>query len=177
MKQIMSFFQKIYRLSIGIEKQQQLVWEDLKALHCEAEWRCGVYESEKYLETIFEIAEDTPGTYYYMLRDGQFHTVVEIARWFKPEQTTEMFILASHFNNILNSGVVTVNVKRLVVEYRIQRDLLVPLLYDGEICGQLIKHFDISKDLYWACQKLVHGNEEPALIIADLFKKRENEIQ
>ena len=177
MRKINSLFRRLYRLHVGIEKQEDILWNNLKNLHQESEWKCGIYESDKYVETIFEIAEETPGIYHYAVREGELHSVVEIGRWFNPEKTIEMFVLASHLNNILNIGTVTVNADRLVLEYQIQKNLLVPVLYEGELFEQLIKHYKISKDLHWACNKLIHENEEPVLIVADLIKKNQEEMQ
>jgi hypothetical protein len=38
-----------------------------------------------------------------------------------------------------------------------------------------VRHYNTSKDIYWAFQKLVLENEIPALIIADLLKKNDEE--
>lgn len=177
MKTISALFKKHYRLHVGVEKHEQLAWKNLKRLHQEAEWKCGVYESEKYIETVFGIADETPGVYRYTIYNGEIHFSVEIGRWFNPNQTTEMFVLASHLNNILNVGTVVVNADSLVLEYRTSKDVIIPVLYEGEMFGQLIRHYEISKDLHWACQKLIQENQEPVLIVADLLKKNREEVQ
>jgi hypothetical protein len=69
--------------------------------------------------------------------------------------------------------VVQVDVNSATVAYRVKRDILVPLLYGGETYELMNRHYDTSKDIYWAFQKLVVDSEEPALIIADLLKSRE----
>jgi hypothetical protein len=51
--------------------------------------------------------------------------------------------------------------------------LLIPLLYNGEIHGQLTRHYNTSKDIYSAFQRLVIEQEAPAIIIADLLKENE----
>jgi len=96
---------------------------------------------------------------------------------FPIELTTEFFILAAHFNNLLNNGVVRVRVstERRYVDYCDRRDILMPLLYIGELYGQLVRHYQTSKDVFWAFQKLVEENEAPAIIIADLLRKIEEE--
>ena len=62
------------------------------------------------------------------------------------------------------------NVNGHYVEYHQKRDLLIPLLYNSEIHGQLIRHYKTSKDIYSAFQRLVIEQEAPAIIIADLLK-------
>ena len=166
---------RAYRLSLTNEKQESLVWQDLKELHVKAEWRTGIYEADKYLETVFSIADETPGVYQYWITENELHFLVKVLDGFSPEMATDVFVLASHFNNLLKLGVVEVNVNSSSVSYRIKKDILVPLIYKDEIHNQLMIHYNTSKDVYWAFQKLIEENEEPALIIADLLKSRESE--
>ena len=108
-----------------------------------------------------------------MIHEGSFHCRVKILEHYPSELTTDLFILAAHFNNLLNNGVVIVNVHNRYVEYHQKRDLLIPLLYTNETYGQLIRHYNTSKDIYSAFQRLVIEQEAPAIIIADLLKKNE----
>ncbi|MBT3612342.1 MAG: hypothetical protein HN522_05325 [Flavobacteriales bacterium] len=173
MNKIKYYLQRIYRLSLSFKKREEIVWKELKKLHSDAEWKSGIYEKEKYIETIFEISNGKAGTFYYMIYDDSFHCRVKILEEFPSDLTTDLFILASHFNNLLNNGVVVINVNNLYVEYHQKRNLLIPLLYNGEIYDQLNRHFNTSKDIYSAFQRLVLEQEAPAIIIADLLKENE----
>ena len=173
MNKIKFYLQRIYRLTLGFKKQEELVWKELKKLHSVADWKHGVYEKEKYIETIFEIGKEQGGAFYYMIYDGNFHCRVKIIKDYPIELTTDLFILAAHFNNLLKNGVVIVNVNSHYVEYHQKRDLLIPLLYNSEIYGQLTEHYNTSKDIYTAFQRLVIEQEAPAIIIADLLKENE----
>ena len=168
-----SYFKMFYRLTLNYEKQEEAVWNDLKKFHADADWNSGVYEKDKYIETIFEISNGKAGTFYYMIYDECFHCRVTILEEFHPDLTTDLFILAAHFNNLLNNGVVIVNVNSQYVEYHQKRDILIPLLYSGEIHGQLKRHFNTSKDIYSAFQRLIIEQEAPAIIIADLLNEKE----
>ena len=64
-----------------------------------------------------------------------------------------------------------INVDGQFVEYHLNRDLLVPLLYNGEINNQLRLHYGLAKDIYVAFQRLVDEREAPAIIIADLLSR------
>ena len=150
-----------------------MVWIDLKKIHADAEWKSGIYEKEKYIETTFEISNDQACNFYYMIYDGNFHCRVKVLEDYNTELTTDLFILAAHFNNLLNNGVVIVNVNSHYVEYHQKRDLLIPLLYNSEIHGQLVGHYKTSKDIYSAFQRLIIEQEAPAIIIADLLKNNE----
>jgi len=173
MNKLKFYLKRIYRLSVNFQKQEEIVWTDLKKLHADADWKSGIYEKEKYIETIFEISNGKAGTFYYMIYDECFHCRVKILEEFHPDLTTDLFILAAHFNNLLNNGVVIVNVNSQFVEYHQKRDILIPLLYSGEIHGQLNRHFNTSKDIYSAFQRLIIEQEAPAIIIADLLKNNE----
>ena len=78
MNKIKFYLQRIYRLTLSFKKQEELVWKELKKLHSDADWKHGVYEKEKYLETIFEIGKEKGGAFYYMIYDGSFHCRVKI---------------------------------------------------------------------------------------------------
>ncbi|MEY3737859.1 MAG: hypothetical protein RL544_637 [Bacteroidota bacterium] len=175
MKKLKFYLQKIYRLSVSFDKQEQLVWDDIKQIHLDAEWRHGVFEREKFIETNFEISDGRQALFYYMLYDSYFHCRVKILENFPIELTTDLFVLAAHFNNLLNNGVVVVNVNSSFIEYHQKRDLLIPLLYKGEIHGQITRHFNTARDIYSAFERLVEEQEAPAIIIADLLKKNDEE--
>jgi hypothetical protein len=113
-----------------------------------------------------------------MIYEGFYHCRVKILENYPVELTTQLFILASHFNNLLNSGVVVVNVDKRSIEYHLKTDILIPTMYSGEIHEIIIRHFNISKDIFWAFNELIYKNEEPALIIADLLRsKNEDKAQ
>ncbi len=173
MKKIKYYLQRIYRLTLSKKKQEDIFWDLLKKLHSDADWKSGVYEKERYIETLFEISNEKGGIFYYMIYDNCFHCRVKILEDYPTELTTDLFILASHFNNLLNNGVVMVNVNGFYVEYWHKRDLLMPLLFNSDIYTQLIQHYNTSKDIYWAFQRLIIENEAPAIIIADLLKRNE----
>jgi SAM-dependent methyltransferase len=170
LERLLFYFKKIYRISISYKKYEEIVWNDLKKLHKNSEWRYGVFENDKHIETVFEIGEKTGATFYYIVYDGQYHCRVKVIEDFSPDVTTDIFVLAAHFNNLLNIGVVVVNVQSRYVEYHIKNDFIVNIVYPGELHTQLLRHFNISKDIYWAFNKLVNENEEPTLIIADLMR-------
>jgi len=173
MNKIKYYLQRCYRLTLSYQKQEEVVWEALKKLHADAGWKYGVYEKEKYVNARFEISEGKGGHFYYMIYDRCFHCRVQFLEDYPIELTTDLFILAAHFNNVLNNGVVIVNTDSQYVEYHQKRELLIPLLYTDELTNQVDRHFGTSKDIYTAFQRLVTEQEAPAIIIADLLKERD----
>jgi hypothetical protein len=149
----------------------------MKKLHAGTDWRSGVYEKQRYVETIFTLEEGEYATFYYMLYGGRYHCRVKVLEDFPEELATDVFILASHMNDVLNNGIVTVNAADRYVEFYQKRDLLVPLIYANDIYDQLIRHYNTSKDIYSAFKRLVIEQEAPAIIIADLLKKIDDEAE
>ena len=174
MKKLKFYLKRVYRLALSFKKQEEIVWSDLKKLHAEIDFKSGVYEKEKYIETFFQIGDEKVGRFFHMIYDGYFDCRVKILDRFPVDLTSDIFILATHFNNLISNGAVLVNVNNNYVEYRQKREWLIPLLYTHEIYGQLNNHFTMSKDIYEAFQRLVENKEAPAIIIADLLKEKKN---
>ena len=175
MKKIKLYLTHIYRLSVSHSKQEDLVWKDLKKVCAGLKWKYGIYEKEKYIEVVFEIDNDKGRRFFYLISEDYFHCTVNILEGFHEELTTDLFILAAHFNNLLSNGIVTINVEKQTVEYSTKSHILIPLLYNGETYNDLLRHYNTSKDIYWAFQKLIDENEAPAIVIADLLNKIKEE--
>tara|TARA_B100001758_G_scaffold247800_1_gene267342 strand:+ start:4467 stop:5006 length:540 start_codon:yes stop_codon:yes gene_type:complete len=175
MKKLKFYLIRIYRLALNFKKQEEIVWSDLKKLHSASDWQSGIYEKEKYIETFFQIGDEKGERFFYAIDDGYFDCRVQILGQFPVNLTSDIFILATHFNNLLTNGGVLINVNDNYVEFRQKREWIIHLLYPSEIYNQLSNHFSASKDIYTAFQRLVDGQEAPAIIIADFLKeKREN---
>lgn len=171
MKKLLQFLQRSYRLTYSYEKQEEYLWEELKQLFLKKDWKAGFYEKDKFIDSVFEIAENQGASYRYYVDEGYFTCQVNILDYFPAEVTSDIFILASHFNNLLTTGSVTVNVKNNFVSYTSRREMLIPVLYPGEINQQHMKHYSVSQDIYKAFLRLVLEGEAPAIIIADLLNE------
>ena len=167
------YFQVIYRITLGYKHYEKFVWKELINIHKNAKWHYGIFEEDKYIETVFGISEGKTTRYFYLVEGGYYNCRVRIIEEYPVEMTTDLFVLATHFNNLLNYGVVTVNVENRHIEYQIKSDFTVHVVFPGEIHNQLVRHHKISKDVFWAFNKLIEESEEPAIIIADLLKMRE----
>ena len=173
---IIKWIERIYRLALNSSKQEVLVFKDLEKLCTELNVRYGSYKNkEKRIVATMEIIDGKIENFLYLIDDGYFHCSVKVLDNFPIELTTDVFILAAHFNNLLNHGIVRVVTESQYVEYCMTSHILLPLLYKGAIRNQIQRHCSTSEDIYWAFQKLVEENEAPAIIIADLFKKIEDE--
>ncbi len=174
---LLRYFKRVYLLSLSTEKQDKMAWKQLKKLHAESGWKSGIYESEMHIITSFEIGNDSSAKFGYSIENKEYHCRVNIVEDYLPEMTTDLFILAAHFNNLLNKGKVEIDVDDRIVTYIYKCDVLVPMLYSGEFYDRMLIHYSTSKDIYWAFEKLIHENEEPALIISDLLNQKKEEIK
>jgi hypothetical protein len=170
-----TYLKQLYRLSASPSKRTELVWEDLKNFM--SVWKCGVYEQDKAIESGFFIDESDQNSmrFSYWVNDENLSMQAIILENFSEELTLDLFVLATHFNNLLRRGVVTIDVNEQRVYYRQELGILNPLLYVGDIYWMHETVHNTAKDIYWAFQKLVEENEEPALIIADLLTMKDAE--
>jgi hypothetical protein len=167
------YFKRIYRISLSFQKQENLFWKDLKKLHLDEHWSHSIYDNDKYIVTTFEIGEGQLKSFYYMVYDAYFHCTITIIEDYPIDRTTDLFVLAAHFNNLLSSGVVIVDVSSNSIVYHQKRDLLIPLLDAGELYTQINRHYTTSKDIFSGFQRLIFNNEEPVMIIADIMSKNQ----
>jgi len=172
---VLRYFKRVYLLSLNADNQDKMAWRQLKKLDGDAGWKSGIYESEKQIVSVFEIGNESSAKYGYYVENREYHCRVNIVENYSPEMTTDLFILAAHFNNLLNKGKVEIDVDDRIVSYTYRCDLLVPLLYSGEFLDRMLIHHSTSKEIYWAFEKLINENEEPALIISDLLNKNKEE--
>ena len=172
-RKLSQYFEQFYRISQNYSKQESLVWEDLKKLYLKENFEHGVFEHNKVIEGYFAIAENVGETFFHTVTDGKFQCVVYVLRNFPVELTTDLFILASHFNNLLTFDKVIIDTTDKNVIFCSSVDFLLPLLYSGEMFGQICRHYELSKEIYWACNKFMEGNEPPAMIIADFVARQE----
>ena len=169
---ILNFLRRLYRLCT-IKNVSKHVWRDLVEYHDNSKWSFGKYEKEKRIECNFKINDTDNVDFEYSVDDRQFILKSTLLHQFDEEITDDVFILASHFNTLLNFGVVRVSVKYNFVSYEFSRDLLVYYLYSGEISRDTDYHFNIAKDCYWAFKKLVETGVEPVFIISELLKRND----
>lgn len=161
--------EKIGGVILDETQQLECVWNELIKLHKESNWRFGIYESENYVETTFTISEETPTSYRYLLYEQNLHFDVRVIDSFPTESTTDLFVLASHFNNLLMFGKVVVDVNRCNVLFSYQNEVSFYSVFPEKIDQHISRHFHISRDVYWAFQRYLTEREEPVIIIGELL--------
>lgn len=136
------------------------------------QWKYGVYENDRYIEATFNISEEFSVDFNYIISEYHFRCYVIINDDFPTDLIPDMFILASHFNNLFKNGRIVVNPSNQYIIYEIKTDILPLLLYPDEIEYLIILHYSSAKDVFKSFQRLFRENEPPALIIADLLKEK-----
>lgn len=154
-------------------EQKEFVWNELNRLHKENNWRCGVFETEQFVDTFFQIAENQDATYRYKIDKGELHFNVGVLYAFQTESTTDLFVLAAHFNNLLNFGKVMVDVHQQNVYFSYQNELSLYAVYPEKMSHHISRHFQISALVYEAFHRYLMEREDPAVIIGELLNKQE----
>ena len=161
--------EKIGGIILDEAQQLECVWNELIKVHKESNWRFGIYESENYVETTFAISEEMQTTYRYLIYEQNLHFDVRVLDSFPTDLTTDLFVLASHFNNLLMFGKVVVDVNRCNVLFSYQNEISFYSVFPEKIDHHISRHFHISRDVYWAFQKYITEREEPVIIIGELL--------
>jgi len=172
MKHLFHFLKVAFRISFNYNRQEELVWNDLKEYHKIQEYNSGVFEKEKTIESEFPILEEKFLKFTYFTQNGKLHFTSLILNKYDPDIASEVFILATHFNNILNEGSVIVNPIHLCVQFVLKTSYIANIVYPADKHRYTKMHYDSSIDVFWAFVKLVTEKEDPAIIIADLLRKK-----
>jgi hypothetical protein len=170
MRRIIENIKAGYRLTFNREKQEQFVWETLKNFFDESKLDAYIDNELKFLSSKFKIGNGFV-LVYYNIRNGYFSCDVDILENYPEEDTTELFILTTHFNNFLKYGIILVNVHEQNVTYRLKKEIIMPLLHPEIIHEWVRVHLYTLRDLQSYYLKLIHEKESPALIIADAINK------
>jgi hypothetical protein len=179
MKWITPFFSKIkytwkrfYRIQ-HVKRRSEFVWNDLIKYNLEKGWRFGQYETEKRIENTFSVDEANSIVFDYTVTYNHLKFSALILRSFDEEKTNDMLVLASHFNSLLNFGLVQVNIKYNYVAFVYAGDLITYMLYPREIENDCYDHYDLTKDCVWSFNRLMETGEDPVFVFSELLQRND----
>jgi hypothetical protein len=179
MKVITLFFNKIkytlkriYRI-LNVKKLSEFVWNDLIKYNLEQGWRFGQFETEKRIENRFNVDKNNLITFNYTVTDHKLEFNAIILKSFDEERTNDILVLASHFNGLINFGLVKVNIKYNYVSFVYSRDLLTYMLYPQEIEKDCFDHYDLTKDCVWSFYRLIETGEDPVFVFSELLQRND----
>jgi len=174
MRKTITFFEKIYKISINNKKRQELVWRDLKSFFNKMGYNYGVFEKEMMIRAVFKISENKALDFNYYIEDGSLHFKSFLIAKYNPEIASDIFILASHFNNILKDFVVIICPDKCIIELKFKIEIFSSLIYPEKKIRAMYMHHEVSNIAYLAFKRLINEREEPAIIFADVMKNRKN---
>lgn len=163
---------KLYRF-FNIKKRSKIVWEELIKMHKNQNWHFGQFDKEKYIITTFNLADKKDQKFRYEVTQNNLEYHTFILDSFDECKTTDIMVLASHFNSLLNFGKVIVNTKYNYVEFVHSGDLVIYMLFPSEIRSDLGVHYDITLDCFWAFSNLIESDDDPVFIISELLKRKD----
>ena len=173
MKYFFHYLKAAFKLSLNHNRQEELVWNDLKEYHKTQNYNSGVFEKDRTIESIFPITETKSLKFIYYTQSGKLYFASLISNKYDPDIASEIFILATHFNNIFREGSVVVYPNDLCVQFQMKTSYVANIVYPADKHRYTKLHYDSSIDVFWAFDKLVTDREDPAIIIADLLRMKE----
>jgi hypothetical protein len=165
---------RFYRI-LNVKKRSEFVWKDLIKCNQEKGWRFGQYEKEKRIENSFSVDENNILDFNYTVNENKLAFTSIILKEFDEDKSNDLLLLAAHFNSLLNLGVVIVSTKYNYVGFTHSGDLITYMLFDGEIDEDLISHFNITKDVFWAFSNLIETGEDPVFVFSELLRRKDDE--
>ena len=166
------FFQRIYR-TLNVKKSSHYVWEELLKFHKSSGWNFGQFDTDKYVGCSFKADETNFVDFNYTVTPRKLTFSATLLQNFDEERTNDILVLASHFNGLLNFGIVKVSVKFNYVEFVYSRDLLTYSLFPGEINTDTDIHFNLTQDCFWSFNNLIATGDDPVFVFSELLRKKE----
>lgn len=164
---------QIYRI-IKVKNRSEFVWNELIELHKKAGWHFGQFDNNKYIETSFQNDDDSILKFNYKVTQHKLLFKAIILPSFNEDVTNDIMVLASHFNGLLNFGMVKVSLKYNYVEFEYSGDLVIYMLYPEEIDTDINVHYDLTKDCIWAFSNLLETGDDPVFVFSEFLKRKED---
>lgn len=166
---ILSAIKRIYRL-LNVRRRSEFVWKDLLKYHKDSDF--GQFDSDQHIEISYPVEENIVVNFNYSVTGDKLICSALILPSFDEERTNDILVLASHFNGLLNFGMVKVSIKYNYVEFIHAGDLLTYMLFSGEIDSDLTTHYNLTKDCVWAFLNLLETGEDPVFVFSEVLKRR-----
>lgn len=165
-------FKRFYRI-LNVKKRSEFVWKDLIKYNQKKGWTFGQYETEKRIETSFSVDENNVLNFNYTVKEEKLAFTSIILSEFDEDKSNDLLLLAAHFNSLLSFGVVIVSTKYNYVGFTHSGDLITYMLFDGEIEADYIRHFNITKDVFWSYKTLLETGDDPVFVFSELLRRNE----
>lgn len=165
------YFQKVFRLWTNPSKRKGIVWEDLKKAYIKLDWEHAVYEDKKGIESHVHITDEHTAIFIYQFEDNYLLYRSLFFFDYPEELVTDLFVLATHINNVLKFGMVRINLKDKCVEFTFKEDVVKSFLYPEDIEFNIVQQLRVlNETIFPSFYRLIYEDEKPAIIIADLMR-------
>lgn len=165
----------------NLEERHNLLWINLKEYFASTQSKYETFESEKYIETLYSVDQGNrifKRFHYHVDKESELlKSIVWISEGYDDKKSRHVLILSAHFNSLMKHGIVRVNTNICTVLLEFRVHLLVPFMFSEEIHSQIIAHYEMSKDIVWAFNRLFLFEEDPVYIILDLQKKIDKRVK
>ena len=102
---------------LKVKNRTKIVWKELIKMHKKENWHFGQFDNEKYIVTTFNLKDEKAQKFRYEVTQNNLKYHTFILESFDDYKTSDIMILASHLNSLLNFGKVSVNTKYNCVEF------------------------------------------------------------
>lgn len=171
MQKIRHYFLRVYRLLIHPSKRKTIVWEDLKNTYSALNWDHTVNEDKKGIEAGLIFKDKYQGIFIYQFEDNQILYRGLIFEEFPDDMISDLFILATHLNNVLTIGMVTINMRDHFVEFVLKEPIVKPFLFPEDIDSTIVEHLRIMDDIIFPFfYRLIYEKESPEIIIDEALR-------
>lgn len=174
MKQkIIDFFRNAYRLTLSKKGQLNCVWSDIKKFYKANEWKYSIIERDDLLvvQAVFRIDDHLFLQVDTIMRDNFVTLRSTIPLKYADELAEDVFILATHLNNLFRHTKVCTYTESNEIDVSINIDYKV-LLLDPSTNFYLLKLiYETAEDVHWVYKRLLETREAPALIFAEFLER------
>lgn len=171
MQKLSYYLQRVFRLLVKPSNRKSIVWKDLKSTYLNLGWEHSLDENRKLIEASFIFIEQYQGIFIYQFEDDQVLYRGLIFEEFPDDMMSDLFILATHLNNVLTIGMVTINMRDHFVEFVLKEPFVKPFLFPEDIDSTIIEHLRMMDDIIFpSFYRLIYEKESPAIIIADALR-------
>jgi len=163
-------FQRVYRL-LSASRSANFVWQELIKYFKTSGLRFGQYNLDKQIACSFLLHDNQTVDFDYTVKNGSLTFRAIVLASFDEDLTNDLFVLASHFNGLLNFGVVRVSSTNNFISYVHMKDLLIYSLFPGEINSDMKNHLELTSDITWAFNHLIETGDDPVFVFSEFLRR------
>jgi hypothetical protein len=156
------------------ETMVDAVWNQLIALFDENKWNYTRNDRKKHLLLSFNVADGHVHMFRFDFEGPFLRMYTLVLDQFEESQSTDVMILASHFNTWMRYGKMSANISQGLVEIRHELMLAEVILNPHCIRFFMDQQANLFMDSHEAFSKMLETGEDPVFIIAEILENRKS---